>query len=102
VVTPEAQIELNGIWNWNATDKGVRHADACLASLDKQIDGLAKSYANGKQVSTRPDLHYIWIQKMSKSYGHVAVYVLDNQAVTVGNQFHTYQDSENRLAEDQK
>src|SRR2546421_5125723 len=92
LVTPEAQSELIEIWNWNAIDRGIRHADAYLKFLEGQIDDLAENYDKGRTVGTRPELRYILMRRKSRGHGHVAVYTVVGSVVTVVHVFHTAQD----------
>jgi hypothetical protein len=65
VIAPEAGAELADIWEWNANDRGTRHADSYLKFLAKSIGGLGRSYSRGKAVENRPDLRYIQIKRKS-------------------------------------
>ena len=100
VVTPEAQAELSEIWIWNANDRGVHHADAYLAFLDKHIGALSETYAMGRIVEIRSDLRYIQMRWNARGHGHVAVYTVGINAVTVIHVFHTSQNWQAKLREE--
>ena len=100
VVAPEAQLDLNEIWNWNARDRGICHADSYVRFLETQIDGLSEHYASGKVVGTRPDLRYILMRRKTRGHGHVAVYTVAESVVTVVYVFHTAQDWQATVAEE--
>ncbi len=102
IYAKDAIREIEEIAGWNERTYDRAHARDCITFLERRIGGLASDFAKGRAVSTRPDLRYIRIQNRSKAYGHVAVYIFDDEAVTVVHVFHTSQDWENRLAEEQK
>jgi len=101
IYADDALREIDKIADWNEETYSRAHARDYIRFLERHIDSLAKEFEKGNPVSTRPDLHYIRIQKRSKAYGHVAVYIFDDQAVTIVHVFHTSQDWENKLAEAQ-
>ncbi|MGD0461685.1 MAG: type II toxin-antitoxin system RelE/ParE family toxin [Tepidisphaeraceae bacterium] len=98
--SPTAIDELDGVWRWNAERYGVTHADAYLRYLKESIADLANSYARGKTVSTRPDLHYVVIRRKASGHGHVAVYNFDDREVHILHVFHTAQDWQTKLIEE--
>jgi plasmid stabilization system protein ParE len=100
IVSPIARDELAEIWEWNAKERGVRHADSYLAFLGRSISALSRSYLKGKKVATRPDLQYIQIRRRNRGHGHVAVYTVDDQAVNILHVFHTAQDWQAKVAEE--
>jgi plasmid stabilization system protein ParE len=102
IYADDALDEIDQIADWNEKTYNRAHARDYIRFLERHIEALAKDFAKGRPVSTRPDLRYIQIRKRSKAYGHVAVYIFDEQAVTVVHVFHTSQDWENRLAEEQR
>ena len=101
VLTPEAQGELADIWAWNAKDRGILHADRYVGFLMESIFALTETYALGRPVSTRDDFRYTVIRRRSKGHGHIAVYTFEEEQVTVLHVFHTAQDWEAKVAEDQ-
>jgi len=102
VYADDALREIDEIADWNEKTYNRTHAREYVRFLVSHIDKLAKDFEKGTRVSMRPDLRYIRIQKRSKAYGHVAVYVFDDRAVTIIHVFHSSQDWERRLEEEQK
>jgi plasmid stabilization system protein ParE len=102
IYADDALKEIDEIADWNEKTYNRAHAREYIRFEERHIDALARDFAKGRPVSTRPELRYIRIQKTSKAYGHVAVYIFDNQTATVVHVLHTSQDWENRLAEEQK
>ncbi len=98
--SPAAIDELDQVWRWNAEHYSVPHADAYLRFLQESIAGLASSYARGKAVSTRPDLHYFVIRRTKRGHGHVAVYNFNDAEVHILHVFHTAQDWQTKLFEE--
>ena len=92
VIAREAQIELAEIWNWNADRWGVRHADAYLAFLDRELESLTSQHGLGRQVGNRSDLWYIQMRRKPKGNANIAVYTVSDQEVTVLHVFHSAQD----------
>jgi plasmid stabilization system protein ParE len=52
----------------------------------------------GRPISARPELRYLPIKFKNRGHGHVAVYSVDQHAVSILHVFHTAQDWQNRLA----
>ena len=98
--SPTAIDDLDDIWRWNAEHYSVPHADAYLRYLKESIADLANSYARGKTVSTRPDLHYFVIRRRTSGHGHIAVYNFDHKEVHILHVFHTAQDWQTKLIEE--
>ena len=97
-----AQGELAEIWAWNVKDKGIRGADSYFKFLKKSISSLSRTYAKGRVVSTRPEFRFMTFKQSTRGHGHIAVYMIEANDVVVLNVFHTSQDWENRLAEEQR
>jgi len=97
ILAPVATDELQGIWDWNAEQYGVAHADEYLGLLWQAIDRLAESHALGTVVPGRADLRYVLVRRRSRGHGHVLVYGVGAAMVTVAHVFHTAQDWQNTL-----
>jgi plasmid stabilization system protein ParE len=97
VITPQAEMDLAEIWEWNAQDRGVRHADRYLVFLKKAIYALSNPLVKGRSVPARQDLSFIIIKRRAKGHGHIAVYSVQGNEVIVAHVFHTSQDWENKL-----
>jgi plasmid stabilization system protein ParE len=89
------------IWLWNAKDRGRRHADEYIEFLKRSISELSVTYAKGRPVSALTNHRFILIKRRAKGNGHVAVYTIDDYEVTVLHVFHTAQDWQNKLAEEE-
>ncbi len=63
-------------------------------------DALGENYARGRVVESRPELRYIRISRRKRGHGHVAVYRVDEDIVSVLHVFHTAQDWHTKLAEE--
>jgi plasmid stabilization system protein ParE len=98
--SPSAIDELHAIWLWNVQRYGVDHADDYLRFLNDGIEDLSRSYARGKMIRTRPDLHYRLIKRRAGGHGHVVVYSFNDQQVFVLHIFHSAQDWQQKLADE--
>jgi len=88
---------LDQIWDWNAKHYGGDHADQYIRFIREEADKLATDYGRGRQVPSRPDMHYVTIKRSRRGHGHIAVYEIVADAVTILDFFHTAQDWQNRL-----
>ena len=68
--------------------------------MKERIDELVAIYTHGKYVSGRPDLRYAIIHRKAKRHGHLAVYRVSAGAVEVLHIFHTAQNWQTKLAEE--
>jgi plasmid stabilization system protein ParE len=68
----------------------------------KSISALSRTYAKGRSVSTRPGYRFIVIRRRAKGHGHIAVYTIGGEQVTVLHVFHTAQNWQASLAEPQE
>jgi plasmid stabilization system protein ParE len=99
--TPEALIDLNVIWDWNAQKYGNVHADAYIEFLRRETDRLDTEYGRGRIVGAISTLRYRLIRRRKKGYGHVVVYeVKAGVLVRILRYFHTAQDWQTKLAAD--
>ncbi len=91
--------ELDEIYRYSIGKHGQKTADRYIALLEEKIYGLATEHHRGKTVGANPGLRYLVIKKRSSGDGHLAVYRVDEAAVTVRVLFvfHTKQDWENKL-----
>lgn len=97
VIAPSALAELAAIWDWNATMWGARRANGYLAFLRKAILGLSKAHLSGRRMEGRPDIYYVVAKRRPKGHGHIIVYSVEADSVTVLHVFHTAQDWESKL-----
>ena len=86
--TPTLTLPLR---TWGGEEEGLQNVSRT------RIADLANSYARGKTVSARPDLHYVVIRRRTRGHGHVAVYNFDDKEVHVLHIFHTAQDWQTKL-----
>jgi len=101
VYAAKALKELDEIWDWNRRHYSSDHADQYIEFLQRHIDALCTDHRHGKQVGSRPDLSYILIRRKSKGHGHLAVYSADETQVNVLHVFHSAQDWQNKLLDEQ-
>ena len=92
VIYPAAEDELADIWEWNAKDRGIAHADRYIEFLKSSIFALDKTYLRGRPVDSLSNLRYIVVRRRQRGHGHLAVYTVDDSQVTVLHVFHTAQD----------
>jgi plasmid stabilization system protein ParE len=81
----------------------LRHASCrCVCPFLKlNIDDLATAHGQGKKVAAHLGLRYIIIRRKAGGHGHIAVYKLDGNQVNVLHVFHTAQDWQSRLLEEE-
>lgn len=91
VVTPAADRDLDGIWDYNAERYNADHADAYGEFLERETEGLATRYDRGKAVPSRPEMRYMTFRK-GRGHGHVAIYRVTQAAVEILRYQHTAQD----------
>ena len=98
-LTDQATSSLEAIWDWNARQYGISHADAYVLFLRTETERLSTEYGLGRDVHLRTTLKYIVIKKSDSrsSYGHIAVYRVKGEIVEIIDYFHTAQDWQNKL-----
>jgi plasmid stabilization system protein ParE len=101
-ISPGATAILADIWVWNADRYGVAHADAYRSFLISQVEKLSTTFFKSQPVPRRARLSYITIRRRKRGHGHVAVFERIGESITVLYFFHTAQDWQNRLLEDQQ
>lgn len=92
-----ARIDLDDIWRWNASRYGSAHASKYRDFVLSCINGLADSVNLGKPVPGRPEYRSLLIQRRSGGHGHLAVYGVIGDKITVIRIFHTSQDWPNQI-----
>ena len=92
VLTADATDDLDEVWRYTARTYGSRPANEYLAFLRRVIDELATTHPHGLPVDTRPAYRYITIRRKPRGHGHIAVYEVDANTVSVTRVFHTAQD----------
>jgi plasmid stabilization system protein ParE len=98
---PAAQTALRRIWNWNANRYGENHADRYIAFLIATTEKLVDDPSVGKPISKVPTMHYITIRRSRKGHGHVAVYEIVDGVIQVVDFFHTAQDWQSKLIDEE-
>ena len=83
---------LSDIWLWNATHYGSAHADGYVRFLEAAFETLTWAETVGRPVPDRPEYRYLLIKRRAGGHGHVAVFQVDGEQVTVLRIFHTAQD----------
>jgi plasmid stabilization system protein ParE len=99
--TWNARLELDEIWEWNERRYGREHASRYFQFLRSQIDVLSSDHQRGKVLPANPDLRYLVIRRKPRGYGHIAVYEIRERTIMILHVFHTSQDWQRRLAEDE-
>ena len=100
ILSPTAIDERHGVWRWNAEHYSPLHADTYVRYLKGHIYDLARRHAQGKTAPDRPNLRYTIIRRKAKGHGHLAVYRVDAEEVNVLPVFHSAQDWQTNLAEE--
>jgi plasmid stabilization system protein ParE len=97
IVTDPALRDLDEIWEWNVGRYGLGHATRYLKSLLKYVDRLSTEYEMGQVVATKPKYRFRRLGDKSGGQGHLAVYRIDTEGVTVLRVYHTAQDWPSQL-----
>lgn len=97
VYAPLALQDLDEVWDWNEKTYGRDHAARYVEFLERQIDALGENHSRGRIVESRPELRYIRIKQRIRGHGHIAVYLVDTDAVNILHIFHTAQDWQAKL-----
>jgi len=92
-----ARKTLAEIWFWNAERHGASHADSYIQFLENEADRLETEHAKGKYVSGRSDYRYVVIKRASRGHGHVVVYTIGDETVSLLGFFHTSQDWQGKI-----
>jgi plasmid stabilization system protein ParE len=96
-----AQKDLDLIADWNEQTYGRERAKQYIAFLRQNIDALAINFEKGRQLEFRPSLRYSLIQRRRGGYGHVVVYSIEGKTVIVANIFHSSQNWQAKLANEE-
>lgn len=100
VFAPTAIRDLEVIWHWNEKTYGRAHAARYIESLQRQIDALGSDHRRGRAIVSRSDLRYIELRHRSRSHRHIAVFSVSASAVNIVRVFHTAQDWQSILAQE--
>lgn len=90
-LSAEAEADLAGIWSWNFEKYGVDHANRYEDFLLSETQKLSTFYSLGRPVVERPGLLYRLILKHPGSQGHIVVFEVSNEFISVVHYFHTAQ-----------
>lgn len=93
----QALDDLTGIWEWNAGQRGLQHADNYIAFLKAETLKLARSSSPGRPVPTRTTFRYALIRRRHQGYGHLVVFTVDLQTLRILRYYHTSQDWQTKL-----
>jgi len=96
-----ARQELDEIWNWNERRYGSEHAARYFRFLRNQIELLSTDYHRGTVLPANPNLRYLVIRRKPRGYGHIAVYEIHERTIVILHVFHTSQDWQRLLTEDE-
>jgi len=99
-VTAEAASALDQVWRSSADRYGHSHADAYLRLLKDAIRSLEVPSAVGKAVPGRPNVYYLLVRRRASGHGHILVYEIPGNQVSVLRLYHTAQDWQAKLAAD--
>src|SRR5437762_12771618 len=92
VIDPAASLHLIEIWDWNASEYGVSHANDYLQFLRAAIQELASPGLKDRDVPALPHLRFRVVRKRNRGYGHVLVYRVSPERINLLHVFHTAQD----------
>lgn len=89
-----AERDLDVIWDHNAEEYGVDHADAYRSFLVGEIDRLRTGSIIGSAVGNSAGDRYLVLTYREAKYSHLAVYSVDHEGgtVTILRLFHSAQD----------
>jgi plasmid stabilization system protein ParE len=99
IVTPQAQRDLGGIWDYNSDRYDSDHANDYIGFLTDETIKLKSEYPKGKTIPGNPDLRYR-IMRKGRGHGHIAVYKIVGDTVRVFHYFHTAQDWQGKLEQE--
>lgn len=98
VYSPESLADLDEIWDWNARQHGVTHADAYIGFLTSATLRLMQFHTPGYPVPTSSVYRYAMLRRRSKGRGHVVAFTVENQTLFVLHYYHTSQDWQSQLS----
>lgn len=85
------------IWEWNATEHGVRRADSYIAFLELELWKVAENPAIGLSIEEYPGLPRHLAKRRSRGHGHIIFYRMTDAAIEVIHLFHSAQDWNTKL-----
>ncbi len=91
VVTPQADRDLDAIWNYNTQRYDADHADNYAEFLETQTQQLATKYLRGRCIPSHLDIRTLTIQQ-GRGAGYYAVYRIKGETVEVARYLHTARD----------
>jgi plasmid stabilization system protein ParE len=83
--------DLSGIWEWNAHQRGINHANSYIAFLKAETLKLTRALTPGRPVPTRKAFRYTVIKRRRQGHGHLVVFMLDERVLRVLRYYHTSQ-----------
>lgn len=93
-----ARRSLYSIWLYNAHRYDVPHADGYIAFVEREIGLLEDEPTLGRRISGTP-YHGLTIRLGRRGYGHIAVYRMQDETLTILQLYHTAQDWRTKLEE---
>ena len=95
---PPCDPDLDAVWDWNAKTYGPPHAARYVDFLRRHIDALGENHPRrkGRRIPPGPALYLD--QPAKRGHGHIAVYRVDVDNVSVLHIFHTAQEWQTKLA----
>ncbi len=98
VYSPESLADLDEIWEWNARQHGVTHADTYIAFLKSATLKLTQSVTPGEPVPTSSLYRCDILRHRRKGHGHMVAFTVESQTLFVWHYYHTSQDWQNKLS----
>lgn len=96
--SPESLADLDEIWEWNARQHGVTHADVYIGFLTSATLKLTQFDTPGDPVPASSVYRYAILRRRRKGHGHVVAFTVENQAIFVWHYYHTSQDWQSQLS----
>lgn len=96
-LSPIAINHLRQIHAYNVEHRSESWADRYLAFLEKSIFSLSSNFDKGRSIEGFPDLSYQTFRMRNRGDGHIVVYKVKGDKVSILQIFHTKQDWQNKL-----
>lgn len=100
----QALNTLDEIWDWNVLRHGKESANKYILFLLAGIELLGTTHEKGRFVPTREDFRYVVLKKKNsrQAHGHIVVYEVESDSINVLCIYHTAQDWQNKLADNDR
>ena len=100
IYSAESIADLDEIWDWNAAQHGEIHASQYREFLKLQTLKLTELKNPGREVPTRTTYRYAVIKRRQRGYGHIVIFQIEGEVMTILHYYHTAQDWQTKVGKE--